>query len=354
MKLMIYPWTQGNIFTQYADLLEEYKDIVFAAPAGWKIEKDRALDDEDQVIVDNNVKTDYEKEIAGVDAVYFADSEIFFPMQFLKEKIEYAVESGKKVFLNKTTADFLQWDNKYGVTVLQGESFQALNKLPHYSVFTIPVPVVFVMGLGPNTGKLEVQLALRRSFTQIGYKVSQLGSNGAASFFGFSPLPAFLSENRWSVEEKIIMLNHFLYHKCIRDRSDVLIIGVPGGIMPLNPMVYEDLGIMAFLISQAVRPDVAVLNLYSHEYSQEYFDELRMICKYRYNFDLEFLAVSSSGVSLSSDTHECEFTRISTEVSEQYLSSRENYRNVQLFRVFDKQDMKALGDAVIERLAQNL
>ena len=111
----------------------------------------------------------------------------------------------------------------------------------------IPVPCVVVLGTGRRTGKFDLQLNLRNVFQQAGYSVTQFGSKEYSSLFGFDPLPQFLFD-LGSQREKILAFNHLVYETVKRDNSDVVLLGVPGGIMPINPFEFDEYGELAFLM----------------------------------------------------------------------------------------------------------
>ncbi len=130
----------------------------------------------------------------------------------------------------------------------------------------------------------------------------------------------------------------------------MMIISLPGGIMPVNPIRFDELGEKAYLISQAVTPDAAVLCTYAFEFNQDYAEEMQAICQYRLGTAVKHLVVSGTGMSLSSDT-ETEYS-IVTGLLFQKLSFP--FSGVSCHYALDPQDLECLGASVLRELTENL
>lgn len=356
MKLMIYPGSfEATVFTRYTSLMNEYDTVYLAGPRGWAL-PDLSEIREDDTIHFQPMPT-FEEALALCDDVLFLDTDPPIPLAVLTEKMQTAIESGKRVYVDNGAA--------FARNPLPSESIQRVDNsekadtesLKHETlpIYEIPVPVIFVMGTGPYSGKFDVQLSLRENFLKQGYKVSQIGSKRISSFFGFDALPAWVFKKDLTIHEKIVLLNRYFYRKCLDEKPDVLIVGIPGGLMPINPLVFEDLGETAFLVANAVRPDLAVLGVYAHHFTQAYFEELRSICKYRFNFDLKYIAVSNMDIMVSQETHKSEFTVIPPyTVEHEYLADKTGFSGFQLFNTLKQADMELLTDKIIQELKENL
>ena len=165
-------------------------------------------------------------------------------------------------------------------------------KIESSRIKTINTPVIFVAGVSEGTQKFYIQLALRQKFITRGYHVSQIGTKNYCEIFGFHSIPSFLSSSDLSELSKIILLNHFVKKIELTEKPDVIIIGVPGGLFPLDSEFHNKFGITAFEMSQAVCPDAVVLSTLYEDFTREYFEEINLTMKYRFGYEADCFNIS--------------------------------------------------------------
>lgn len=356
MKLMVYPSSfEASIFRRYMNLIEKYDKVYLAGPSGWLLPNFDMEDIED--LKAYRQAASFEEALPFCDDVLFLDTSPSPSADNLMQKIQAAIAAGKKVYIDygeKLAALSIPEKN-----IERVHNHKEVEKIPTSQdivhIFEIPVPVVFVLGAGPNTGKFDLQLALREAFLKKGYSLAQIGSKRISSFWGMEAMPAWITTNEFTTREKIMLLNRYFYEVYLENRPDVMMIGIPGGIMPINPLVFEDMGETAFIISNAISADAAVLSIYAHKYNQRYFDELRALCKYRLNLNLKYVAVSNMDITVSTETHMSEFTPISPEtVESEFLFDKGEFHNIELFNLYKKSDMSALAEKLMGDLRNNL
>ena len=279
MKWMVYPASRYvSVLARYPEEVPECEEIRFVTPEGW------GADGEDFSSLDGGLPTgvqlsnDFDRALDKADAVLFADGPIPLPEKYLLGKIAQALDAKKRVVLEKIPeglAGKLPLDR---VEILQEDDPVSVTKpqMQDPEIRTIPVPVVFVLGTGPHTNKLEVQTALGKCFREHGYSVSQVASRNLGNFLGYHTVPESLFSQAATTKDRIILLNRYFHKIYLRDKPEVMIIGLPGGIMPVNPIRFDELGEKAYLISQAVTPDAAVLCTYAFEFNQDYVKKCRL------------------------------------------------------------------------------
>jgi len=356
MKLMVYPSSfEACLFLRHAKLMNKYDAVYLAGPTGWMFPS-YSMDAKNGGEAYHSVSS-FEEILPLCDDVLFLDTMPSPSIENLVEKIGAAVNAGKTVYVDNG-------EKFSGVTLPKGkvERICADKEFDGFRIqqdivpiFEIPIPVIFVLGVGPNAGKFELQLALREGFLNHSYSLSQIGSKRISQFWGFNSFPDWINSNQYSIHDKIIMLNRYFYQRYLEEKPDVMIIGIPGGIIPMNPLVFEDMGETAFMVANAIRPDAAVLGIYAHRYNQTYFDELRALCKYRFNLDLKYIAVSNMDITVSPETHTSEFMPISLEtVENEFLATKDEFQGLRLFNLYKKDDMAMLVDRMLEDLRNNL
>ena len=262
-KLLIYPFTKEMCpIIRHRDMLKEYELSAVIPQNGF------AWEGKDICELDGGEPTDF-----------------LLGSSFLKE-LEYCAA----VFLNANKEELKSEEYTEYITLIENSSKDVLN--PSTSIILekhdlhinqklkeIPVPVVMVMGLGENCQKFDIQLGIRAAFQREGYRVSQFGTKEYSYLFGFDMLPNVPETPLW---EKVYLYNGLFRETYEREKPDVMIIGVPGGIMPITSRFHERFGETALSVSYAARPDIAVLSYYFSLPTQEYFDLYKQFMRFRF------------------------------------------------------------------------
>ena len=90
----------------------------------------------------------------------------------------------------------------------------------------------------------------------------------------------------------MIAFNQFLKAIEINEKPEIMIIGLPEGLMPFNEKHSQGFGLKAYEICCSVHPDYMLLSLYSGEYTQEFLEEMKNAVKYRLNSDVDTFVIS--------------------------------------------------------------
>lgn len=160
----------------------------------------------------------------------------------------------------------------------------------------IDLPIVLVIGTGERTNKFDIQLAIRKCFVQNGYRVSQIGTKGYCEYLGFHSFPRFMYSEQ-SITERIIKFNHYVYEIAKAEASDVIVIGVPGGLAPYNEKYLNDFGYLNFMVANAVTPDYVVLATACVDYNDEYIHSLTNSLLYKYEYDVDAVFMGNSYIN---------------------------------------------------------
>lgn len=197
--------------------------------------------------------------------------------------IEEGIKQGKKII-------HLEQEEDFDISYLEEITEEQL----------ITVPVIFVAGVTPYTEKFQVQLALRKKLRENNYQVSQIGSKRYSRLFGFHPYPAFMNSSMDN-EQKIISFQKYVKYIGAKEHPDLILVGIPGGIMAVNKKHHFDFGVTAYMISQAVDPDYVIMNmLYSKSHTEEELEEIKQVCRYRLNFEIDCFHLSNTLLDPSS------------------------------------------------------
>lgn len=169
---------------------------------------------------------------------------------------------------------------------------------------TIDVPVVFVAGITHYTEKFHVQLVLRKHLLDYGYKVSQIGSKQYSGLFGFHSFPSFMIEPMDNTE-RILLFRKYVKYIEQEEQPNIVVIGIPGGIMAVNKKHHFDFGMTAYMVSQAVEPDYTIMSmLYGKNYTKDQLEEINQTCRYKFNFEINSFHLSNALLDPASLKHE--------------------------------------------------
>lgn len=127
--------------------------------------------------------------------------------------------------------------------------------------------------------------------------MSRLESNlfGIKSFYN-------LFEKNISNKEKILSINHCIKELEVKENSDVIIVGIPGGSMSFSRKVVEDFGEEITLITKSISPDCTIMSfpyypdIYNYKVYFEYMLEKYNIYIDYFNICNEMIDVSESEI----------------------------------------------------------
>ena len=216
-------------------------------------------------------------------------------------------------------------------------------------IFDISKPVILVFGLGESLDKFEIQVSLRDEFLKRGYKVSQVGSREGCELFGFHSFPDFMYSRSISESNKVVLFNHFIKNIEETENSDVLIIGVPGGIMPFNKTITNKFGILAYEICQAIRPDATILSTYLYD-DYNHLEKLVNIIQYKFNIEINCINISNKKVDFD-ETYNDNKIHFITLDSNYVQSIKQNMsQSIPIFNIVNGEDKSLMSDFLIDTL----
>lgn len=220
-------------------------------------------------------------------------------------------------------------------------------------LFDIPVPVIAVMGLGENTGKFETQILLKAELEDMGYRVTGLGSNPLSALFGFYNFPPFLFDHSMRLPDKIHHFNTYIYRLYEATRPDVILLGVPGGMVPLGEGTYNCFGEIPYIVSHAVSIDAGMVNLYFGKHlSEEYLASLTTLCRYKFNMPVFGFCMSRYAFQFIPDMRQCEYYRFEDAFIEKILP--DDHARLPVTNLFGEVDLKPVASHIIQCLSKNL
>lgn len=362
-KLLIYPY--GHEFAPIVrnkQLSLNYDIMHLVSPIGFALNNEDAGKADHGSKIGKFVKNDFSKHIDECDTLLVADCKV--PDKFKKiiyDNIILAISKKKNIIC---TLKF----EKQQIKQIQKEAelnnvyFRYYGEYPEYKVnvfgdwveglIETETPVVFVAGETENTNKFEIQLTLKERLEKSGYKVSQIGSRHYCELFGMHSFPSFMMNANTNEYKKVILFNRLVKKIEENESPDIIIIGIPGGILPFSKKFTNKFGILAFEVSQAVSPDFVIISTLYNELDDSYFDKLNNLTKYRFGFEIDCFNMSNTqfnwNTSKSSKKIACNF--LDTEFIDKEVLRYTRYKKP-IYHVFNNDDKNKMLKLLIDTLA---
>lgn len=255
---------------------------------------------------------DYDSMIDCSDSLLLCDNIQNFGLSIYKKKAEEAVMNHKEVILSQTLFQKLELEKSLHdhVHVLRG-NFDTGN-INDSEIYDINVPVIGIIGMGENTDKFDIQIAVRKLFESYGYNVLSFASNPLGAMLGMEILPSELFEKEISFTEKIIKLNHMIYLASEKQRPDIIIIGFPGGALPFNEYEHNYFSEIPTIIANSVQCDIGIFSVYyQRAYNNDFFTDLANLAVTKYNVPITCFNLSRQQYHFNSETKEVLFRFLS-------------------------------------------
>ncbi len=360
---IIYPYdVEFSPVLRYADILEKYNITGVVSPSGW------GLGGKDAGSIDSNRTTDiyvsenYDEELDKCDTVIFTQPNYYIDFsRSVYPKIIKAIEAGKNIVClikldetikleiekkcaeNKVNIDYYSNDNQ----CIHIERISVENEC----IYDLYTPVVFVASNAERACKFEIQLSLREQLLKMGYRVSQIGTREYCEMFGFHSFPKFMYDCSIPESNKVVLFNHLIKQIEKIEKPDIFIIGIPGGVMPYNKVFTNRFGILAYEVSQAVNPDVAILSTLYEDYKPEYFEKLSLSMKYKLGFEVDCFNLANIQFDWAKAKEERKLNYTSLSVEHINKKKKEfSELTTPVYNVLEKDDSSAMAKFIVDKL----
>ena len=312
-KAMIFPYNaESTPLVKYAPMLENFEIKALVSLKGWAMggQDAGAADGGDPLGI--SVSDDFEQALDGVDAVIVSDIGVMYHSfdnkhleKTVLDKVLRAIEAGKTIALllrlTEDNRNILREAAERNHVLFLDYSLPSpvVPESVPSSLHRIGVPVVFVAGIHECTDKFYAQLGLRDYFLKNGYRTVSIGSRSYCELLGFHSFPDFmLGNNFYSNKQKILLFNQYIFDIQNTQKPDLIVLGIPGGVMPLDPTYTSDFGTLAYMVSNAVCPDYTVLCTFYENLVDDaaFFDGLSELTSKRFGYPINAVNMSPFGI----------------------------------------------------------
>lgn len=265
-RAAIYPYNRKvSSIIRYSNLLLGYEIVSAIVPNGFNVShKDVAILEKRENIGILG-QSSFSEGIKNCDVLIVAefDATIQFRRIIIKNVLK-AMSEGKDVlslfmFNEEEERIFNRMADVYSIKYTSYHSFSDFPVPYSDSLNETYAPIILIAGLNEECQKFDIQLELRRYLEKVGYRVTHIGSKHYSELFGGHSFPQFMYETELCINEKIIGLNAYV-RKLEKDEApEVIVIGVPGGLLPITDKLHQNYGLTAFEVGFALQADICLL-----------------------------------------------------------------------------------------------
>lgn len=316
---LVYPFDRQFLPILRHKLLPDDLDVKFLiSPNGWGFSGKDAGELDALGNLNIIVESDFQKYLDQCETVLFTKSDIEIREDIrILDKFELAIKNKKNIIC---TLDLTQEQYQNFISLAHKENCQFIyynTNLPERQlpddIFKkrdimlqkINTPIITVFGLIECLNKFDIQVNLNKFFKYQNYNSVLVSSRSYGSLFGEYSIPCFMFDKKFHLDEKVILFNNFIKTIEQDKQPDVIIIGIPGGLIPLNEKITNYFGMMAYMITRAIEVDSSLLCCYSESYTKKYFEEMNKLCHYRFSADIDAYIIDNTVLDISSqDTYD--------------------------------------------------
>ena len=331
-KLFLYPYTKS--MDSLIKVKEELEEYVIETVGCFK-EDQRYLTERYPEI---KIVCSYEEGLKDADSLLL-NEELEGQMKDAAEKCkEYAIAQKKEILQEKDT-------------------FEAIEDLRGYQLKTMEVPVLAILGSGEQCSKFESTSIIVRRIRERGYRVLAISGNVYAKVNKMEKIPDYFFSNTVDLETKIMNFNRYVTELCEKQNPDIIVIEIPGGILPIAKMEYFHFGELAIVITEALEIDAAAYNLYENVATLEqkeletYLETLSAHCFYKYRIQISFFAVSSQHLKANKEEKKIDFLYLPEKFMKEKAKRQSNENLVFLNNIKAVQDKV---DKILKELTENV
>lgn len=359
-KLMIYPFNKMvSEMARFRHLLKEYELTAVTSPKSYGYDgKDiSTIDGENQAGME--ISSCLEDDLLKCDSILFSKSTFDMEAEFYLEKIEYALEQKKEVLVTKELmeafcnnhAKLPQKVRVLGANPVQPQNFQNQKKY----LKEIDVPVILLFSMGEYCKGIKYQLQLIEKFKRDGYKVTSISSDNHGELFGIHMLPDYMFDNSLPAEDMMINFNWYAHELAEKEEADILIIEIKEAVMPYSDRLLNHMGVLPFLVSNAVKADIGVMNLYYRSSDPAYFDNLKNLGKYKYDVEIGYFNITNTQIVIDEFNALYPISYITIDKDEVAASVREQPKELQnhVFHTLDESSGEEAYQQMLAELSDN-
>ena len=275
-KLVIYPFTVNQQYI--VDHYEKLKNVNYigkVVPLSWRSSLTGEADDLTEKIIDESVLL----EMADIILVPELDDYKKIYRDTLDEKLNFLEDKGKQIVR------------------VNNDEIKEYN-IPQNMWQEINTPVIYIGETKNGPHGMILSEDLSEKFRENGYNVVTVINEKYAEWIGEKCTPEFMN---WdiSAENKILMLNHFIYEIEKNEKPDVIIMQVPGNTVRLDRFSERKFEMGSYIYGQACTPDIFIQTVPINMCETSLLNKIRDESLKRFGFNIDIFWITNCFVDSS-------------------------------------------------------
>ena len=348
-RILLFPYNPNTeVILRHLSQMDGYTVNLVSS---FKEHESKLKECEEKYHVDCSVH--FEEKLGMIDEVMLVDPITPLEGEQYVEFVKIVNTAGKEVICSRKLADYLESVLPDCNINLIAEELEEGKIYGTDQLYAINIPVLVSASEGEDCSKFEMQLLMQEFFEKHGLKASYISSNDYGSIFGMHTIPTVLLSESKSLERKVIEFNHFVHDISLRERPDVIVIGIPGGLSRLNDDYTNHFSEIAFVISNAVDIDGGLVNLYfDTRCSGKMIEAYRQYCRIKYEIPCVEICYSRQRVLYDIETEKFDFFHLNNEVSNS-TAFKQFFAQNGVVNIANQDDVFAACQRVVSTLQSN-
>ena len=345
---MLYPFKIEYIPILRGKSLSKYSEIFPVALDGFQYDGSDvgSLDKGNELNI--LVTTNFEEVLNVVNDIIVTEVD-----DYILDNLKIAIKAGKNIICLQCSSDYEEIirqlcceNNAIYSNTFDRHDFSLPSQNIDLALFD--VPIIFVCGMSERTQKFDVFLDIYKRLTEKGYKVSGVSARMDSDVLSIHNFPSFLLEKNYEYD-KVLYFNNYIKYLELTEQPDIIIIEVPGGIIPYDIKHNNKYGLLAYIVSQAISSvDYAIFSMAYNKYDKEFYDFMSLYTEYRYGFNIDMFHMSNCFHDLEPDGNEDIILMDSKKVVTKIDESLSLQPEIKIYNVFNNPSV--VVEDIINRL----
>ena len=348
-RLAVFPYNHDAMsIVHFRDMLSDHTLSGIFLP-----KEDRHRQDE---LVNQNVMPllDFNSSMDLFDTLLLCDNVMQISNLSYADKITAALKNHKKILMDRSLLPLISVVDRPTEIKLLDNAHRISKKYAGKELLEPVSPITVVFGQGINCDKFDTELSFAQTIISRGYRPIVITSNPLGSLFGMFTYPDFMFENAYSFEQKIILMNQYIYDIDQAYRPDIIIIGIPGGYMPLDPVTHNHFGEFASIVASAlpVVVDIGILTVYTqNHFPNDYFQALQDVCRMKLDISIDLFVIARQSFEYDEEFKQTNYYFYDNDFFKHHISPI--YQLDYPITILGKTDLNNSFDKLIDQLESN-
>ncbi len=354
-KIVVFPYHPDlRVLVEHEDMMKGYRLTGFLS---YKEDK-RFIQSLNQALgID---ETECEQLMKRCDAIVLIDNYRGFSNDKYYRIIDDAIANNKEILvtpLAELQLDLKSYEGKYQLLeflpddMADGET--KCNNISKDFLYDITVPAIGIVGQGKNCEKFKTQLLMKEALEDE-YKTVMICSNALGALFGCYTMPQFIFQGH-PFKEKIIKFNHFVRDIIKSEDPDVIVLGIPEGVVPFSKYEFHHFAEYPLIVSNSVPLDLGIQCTYlMPELGLEFaLEKSGEFCENRFSIPISSFVISRVTFDISVANEKIYFDFMDDSFLDKNYPNLKNLK-VSAINIRNRNEAVCLLKATVAQLEDNL